>query len=238
MTTNPGAAAVQPRIVFPDPPECERRMDKMTSFDHLSITGSAYHLAQHFGNPDTTLVAGEHYMSPEPRRSMAGLKVPDLLIAFNVDPAAYKASNAYVLTEQGKPPDFVMEIASPSTGRDDATVKRDAYAALRIPEYWRFDETGRHHGARLAADRLVDGRYAPIPIDELTEGVLQGYSRVLDLYIRWDHGQLRWYDPATGEHIATMESEREARMAEQEARERAEARVGQLEAELRRLREG
>ena len=73
MTTpNSGATKTQSkaRIVFPDPPE--RTPEEMTSFDHLAMTGNVYHLAQHFGNPDTTLVAGEHFMSPEPRRSIAG----------------------------------------------------------------------------------------------------------------------------------------------------------------------
>ena len=37
------------------------------------------------------------------------MRYPDLLVAFGVDPAAYKASNAYVISEQGKPPDFVLE---------------------------------------------------------------------------------------------------------------------------------
>ena len=81
---------------------------------------------------------------------MEGLRYPDLLIAFDVDPAAYYRSNAYIISEQGKPPDFVLEIASHATGRQDTREKRDAYAALGIPEYWRFDETGRYHRTRLA----------------------------------------------------------------------------------------
>ena len=58
---------------------------------------------------------------------------PDLLIAFNVHPEAYRNNNGYIISEQGKPPDFVMEIPSRSTGREDATRKRDDYAALGIP---------------------------------------------------------------------------------------------------------
>ena len=49
-----------------------------------------------------------------------------------------------------------MEIASRSTGRTDTREKRVEYAALGIPEYWRFDETGRYHRTRLAGDRLVN----------------------------------------------------------------------------------
>ena len=230
---------------LPDPPEYPE--DKMTNFDHLSINGNAHYLKQHLGNPDTTLVAGDRYMVVRPTRSMAGSRYPDLLVAFDADPVAYKESNGYIIDEQGKPPDFVLEIASPRTGRVDTVEKRNDYAALGIPEYWRFDETGEHHLTRLAGDRLApDGRYQPIPIEEVADGVLQGYSRALNLLLRWENGQLRWHDPDTGQHIATFEGEREARIrAEQEAheaitRERearllAEARVRELEARLETL---
>lgn len=219
------------RLEFPDPPE--RQPDDMTSFNQTNVTGNTHHLVQHLGNPDTTLVAGEHYISEVPTSSMAGLKYPDLLVAFDVDPAAYHRSNAYVISEQGKPPDFVLEVASRRTGREDIGTKRDTYAALGIPEYWRFDETGRYHGTRLAGDRLVDGVYVPIDIDELADGVLQGHSTVLDLNLRWENGRLRWYDPATGQHIPTFESERARADAEREARIRAETRVSELEEQLR-----
>ena len=88
---------------------------------------------------------------------------PDLLIAFNVEPETYRENNGYIISEQGKPPDFVLEIASRSTGQHDVVDKRPAYAGLGIPEYWRFDETGEFQGTRLAGDRLVDGRYEPVP---------------------------------------------------------------------------
>ena len=77
-----------------------------------------------------------------PGFNKARARRPDLLVAFGVDPAAYGASNGYVVTEQGKPPDFVPEVASASTEEIDVGAKRRDYAALGIPECWRFDETG------------------------------------------------------------------------------------------------
>ena len=224
---------------FPDPPE--REPDDMTSFNQLTPNGNAHHLIQHLGNQDTTLVAGEHYLTVAPTSDMTGVRYPDLLVAFGVDPAAYYRSNAYVISEQGKPPDFVLEIASPSSRRTDRVDKRRDYAALGIPEYWRFDEAARRRELRLAGDRLVDGRYEPIAIEELEDGVLQGYSAALNIYLRWEHGQLRLHDPATGLHIATFEDERaradrerEARIEEMEARATAEAeRNAEREARLR-----
>ena len=62
-----------------------------------------------------------------------------------------------------------MEMASRSTGETDARDEPARYAALGIPEYWRFEETGNFHGTRLAGDRLVGGRYEPIAIEEVEE---------------------------------------------------------------------
>ena len=225
MTTTD--TTVHRKLRLPDIPQ--REPDEMTSHDHLTSNGGAHHVALHLGSPDTTLVTGDRYIvqGPLPAGRDAIRRYPDLLIAFDVDPVAYKSSNGYVISEQGKPPDFVLEVASESTGAMDVGPKRDDYAALGIPESWRFDETGEYHGARLAGDRLVGGEYVPIPIERLSEDTLQGYSAVLDLYIRWHDGQLEWYDPATGRHIPTFTAEREARLL-------AEARVRELEAQIQR----
>ena len=157
----------QRRFVLPEPP---RDPEDMTSFQHLTINGNAYLLNHHLGNPETTIVTGELFLTRAPRAPARERVVPDLMVAFNVDPAAFKASNGYIITEQNKPPDFVMEIASPKTGSYDVGEKRNRYAALGVPEYWRFDETGDSHGARLGGDQLVNGEYQPIPIATLEEG--------------------------------------------------------------------
>ncbi len=226
-------AKVPGRFRLPDPPECPE--DKMTSFDHLTINGNAHQLAVHLGSPETTLVAGDRYLVVRPTRNLAGSRYPDLLVAFDADPALYAENNGYIVAEQGKPPDFVLEIASESTGRVDAGPKLRDYSALGIPEYWRFDETetGEYHGARLAGDRLADGEYVPIDIEELPDGSLQGYSPALSLLLRWEQGELVFYDPATEQPIATLESERARADTEQQARAAAEARIRELEERLR-----
>ena len=233
-----------PGFTLPEPPRSQD--EKMTSSKHLSITGRAHCLAQHLGNPETTVVSSDLYITPVPTGELAdmtGVPYPDLMVAFDVYPDLYWAQNGYVISEQGKPPDFVMEVASRSTGRRDTVEKRVIYAELGILEYWRFDETGQYHGSRLAGDRLVDGGYEPIEITELPDGNLSGLSAVLGLDLRWTNGSLGWHDPNTGDHIATFDTEREGRLAEREARlaERearllAESRVRELEQELQRLR--
>ena len=230
MTTANARTAAWPtpaasRFRLPDPPE-RQPDEKMTSFDQLSITGNAHYLALHLGNPETTIVGADRYIVPAPTGDLTGSRYPDLLVAFEANPEAYFRSNGYIISEQGKPPDFVLEVASPSTRHIDETAKRRDYAALGILEYWRFNQAGRNRAARLAGDRLVNDAYEPVPIDDLAEDVLQGHSAVLNLDLRWERGQLGLYIPTTGRHIATLAGER-ARA------DRAEARVRELEAMLR-----
>lgn len=161
---------------------------------------------------------------------MAGLYEPDLMIAFNVRPDLMVERNGYVISEQGKPPDFVLEIGFASTGRRDSGIKRQGYAALSIPEYWRFDPSGgRFHGAPLAGDRLAGETYEPIEIVQLQERTWQGYSAALGLYLRWDHGQLGWYDPSTGRHILRFQDVQQELETVRQAKEAAEARLRELE---------
>ena len=188
---------------------------------------------------------------------------PDVYLAFGVDTQAIRQRKLYLPWEVGKPPDWVLEVASSSTSREDVGRKRDIYARIGVPEYWRFDpQDGAYHGAKLAGDRLVDGRYEPIPLTTAPDGILKGYSAVLGLSLCWDDNWPRLYDPAAGTYLeswpevweareaaevqaAVEQAERLAERAAREAAEHraateqaerlaAEARIRQLEAELRR----
>ena len=188
---------------------------------------------------------------------------PDVYLAFGVDAQAIRQRKLYLPWEVGKPPDWVLEVASVSTGREDVGRKREIYARIGVPEYWRFDpQDGEYHGEKLAGDRLVAGGYEPIELTTLPDGLLKGHSEVLGLSLCWDDNWPRLYDPATGSYLETWQQERTARRTaeaqaaveqaahlaeraarqaaenrtavERTAREAAEARIRQLEAELRR----
>ena len=214
--------------LFPDfPPR-----DDMQNYLHLYIAGYGVALARHLGNPEITLVFSEIPVYWYPSQLV---RIPDLLVAFNVNPAAAIAARGYSIEEQGKPPDFVLEVASPHTARNDYTYKRLDYATFGIPEYWRFDPTGgRRYDVALAGDRLVDGAYQPVDILRDADGKLWGHSESLNLTLCWEEGQLRWWNPATGLYLLTHDEEAAGHVAEREARLAAEARLRELEAELRR----
>ena len=245
MTLRPAVQAPDTAsfIRLPDPPPPA----DMNNYLYLSGPGYGSALAVQLGNQDTTVIVSEAYIAPLPTRRRRGLLLPDLMIAFDANPQDVIARNGYIIQEQGKPPDFVLEIGSPSTLRRDHTTKRNGYEVLGVTEYWRFNPaTGRSQWPRLAGDRLENGSYQPIAVRELAPGHYHGYSAVLGLELCWHEGKLFWYDPVEQRYLPSFEEERDARLSadagrtvaelerdeERDARRAAEERVRQLEAEI------
>ena len=163
---------------------------------------------------------------------------PDCYIALDTDPDFVYQFPNYFIWEVGKPPDFVIEVASPSTARNDLGSKRNLYAELGIPEYWRFDPTGGElYGAPLMGERLVDGEYVPYDLNTESDRSVWARSEILNLDFIWDGEQFDIRDPLTGRTIHPVEVERQARLEfEAQAESERQARL-EAEAELRRLRE-
>ena len=241
MTTRhvPKTGRHEPLTRLPDPP---KPLDAMQQLPHVS---NAYVILNDYYRDRTdVLVGGDGYLCYE-ASDLRHAPKPDCLVAFevNVSPASIIEANGYTISEVGKPPDFVLEVATESTGRRDYTVKREIYASYRVREQWGFDHTGgRYHDAPLAGDRLVDGGYVPISIVTDPDGVLRGFSDVLGLELHWDRGKLRFWDPSSGEYLPDLTEAKAQRDAEAAARrvavaqrDAAEERVRQLESELRRL---
>ena len=169
------------------------------------------------------------------RRNLNVRVSPDCYIAFGVDARAIRDRNLYLPWEAGKPPDWALEVASPSTGRRDVTDKRRIYAQIGISEYWRFDPTGGDiYGEPLVGERLVNGVYQPFGLTTEPDGVLKGYSPTLELYLCWDNHMMYIYDPVTRAYLRNVVQLEEALEQERAAREAAEAELLQLREKLRR----
>ena len=189
---------------------------------------------------------------------------PDYYFAMGIDPETLKYRGIYRTWIQGKPPDFVLEVASPSTARNDETTKRDIYANMGVTEYWRYDPTDLIdpnqrplYTVPLIGEILVDGAYQPIDITPGPEGCIMGYSPALGVSLAVKDKRLVVYDHELGDFVAEFEEQERAKMqaqaeaqaerelrvaaeerraAERERRVAAENEVRRLEEELRRLR--
>ena len=186
--------------------------------------------------------------------------MPDVYIAFNVDAQAIRQRKLYLPWEAGKPPDFVLEVGSMSTSQNDLGPKRDRYAQIGVLEYWRFDPSGGgHYGQPLTGERLVNGVYLPIELTTEPDGILKGHSPILGRSLCWQDGIPELYDPDTNTYHrdltqaeaalqnseaalrsseAALESNDAALNAERISRQAAEARMRELEEELRRRQGG
>ena len=156
---------------------------------------------------------------------------PDAFVVFGVED---RMRGNYKVWEEGKGPDFVLEVASPNTWREDVGPKRTTYARLGVREYFLFDPTGEHLTPRLQGHRLVEGAYERMAAVESIDRTLTLSSEVLGLELRAKAGgEMRFHDPATGKGLLSHGEAYAAREAEAAARRTAELRAGQ-EADARR----
>ena len=174
-------------------------------------------LRSRFRDREDVLVAMELVVYYERGDNTAWLR-PDVQVVFGVGRAGNRST--YRVWEEGKPPDFVLEVASPSTAGHDARYKAGEYARMGVGEYWRLDPEGALMGTALEGYAATGGRFEPVETVERPGGGRQLRSRVLglDLRSRKRDGAtvLVFADPRTGEEFdgALEEAEHRRRIAE------------------------
>ena len=138
--------------------------------------------------------------------------------------------NGYLIWEAGKPPDVVIEVASPNTASRDLGIKRDIYADIAVPEYWRLDPTGGDlYGEPLVGDRLVDGEYRRFALYRDADGRILSHSPAMNLDLYWDGADFGIYDPATRQYLRGLLEERRETARERRMRQAAETRAAHAE---------
>ena len=159
---------------------------------------------------------------------------PDVFVVVGVSSKHKRRS--WIVWREGMPPDFVMEMASGSTWRRDMREKRDIYAEMGVTEYWRFDPSGSYFAPPLIGERLEDGEYTEMPVAAGGDGILRGHSSILglDLCVLPD-GNLRLYDPASGQWLRTHHDSEEALRSTEDALRAAEEENRRLLEQLREL---
>ncbi|MDB9475979.1 Uma2 family endonuclease [Dolichospermum circinale] len=175
------------------------------------------------------------YYSPHQKKSQF-FRGPDFFVVLGTE---RKTRKSWVVWEEdGKYPNFILEILSPSTANTDKEYKKEIYQnTFRTPDYFWFDP----YTLEFAGFYLTNGKYQPLEPNE--KGHL--WSEQLGLYLGINQGLLRYFTPA-GELVPTPEetaqeetrktaiqaqrAEKESQRAEWEAR-----RAERLAAKLREL---
>ncbi len=209
-----------PTVIYPESdgkPMAETEHHRDIMIDFIQI------LKYHFRNINDVHVSGNlliYYEEGNPRKSVS----PDVFVAFGI---SKKQRRTYKIWEEGQAPDFVLEVASPSTYRHDLTYKKDLYATvLGVREYYIYDPYHEVDPYFLGY-RLVDGIYQEI---EIVNGRMP--STILGLELGERDGVFGLYDPSRSAWLQPLEKQVKQ---EAEARQRAEAELAKTIEALKRL---
>ncbi|MEM6399240.1 MAG: Uma2 family endonuclease [Cyanobacteria bacterium P01_D01_bin.116] len=175
------------------------------------------------------------YYSQNQRRN-EDFRGPDFFVVLDTE---RKTRKSWVIwEEEGKYPNFILEILSDSTANVDRNLKKKLYQnTFRTPNYFWFDP----YTLEFAGFNLVVGEYQPI--ESNNQGHL--WSQQLELYLGIHQGLLRFFT-ANGDLVPTPEEqaesereqkeyEREQKEYEREQKEIAQQKAERLAAKLREL---
>ena len=167
------------------------------------------------------------------REAVPAMRVaPDVFVTFGT-PQGHRMN--YKLWKEGRPPDFVLEVASPTTVKEDVERKPGLYARIGVREYWQFDPHGDLLDPLLQGRRLVGRRYVELRPERQAGEESWYVSEVLGLHLVSEGTCLRFWDPVRQEFLRTREETEQDRKAEAQARRVAER--GWFEAEQARQEE-
>ena len=226
---------------------------------YQTMVDTRFALQQKFRDQDAYVGANLliYFQEGDPTKSIA----PDVFVALDVPRGRRRTFLTWI---EGQPPNVVLEIASPRTWKSDVSWKKGLYLGLGVQEYFLFDPNGEYFQPLLQGFQLEDDVYRSMPLIAGERGVIGLQSVVLGvelwaqtnddpamLYVLrlWDAAANAWLPTPEGETRAREEAEMratasearatasEARAdAESQARQQAESRLRDMEAELRRLR--
>ena len=219
--------------------DSEEQDEPLAGQDHRLTIDAIYHALNTRLSGPACFVAAELRVHRDPR-NLRDYKEPDVMVALGVADAIRER---YIIPDEGKAPDLVIEALSPSSEENsDLDEKVRWYAREGVREYVVVDPQGKFGAEqpRLQRFRLEAGADLPPELAD-ADGILR--SRLIPFGFTVHDNWVRVIDLATSELLPTpKESEQRRLEAEREVREArtrawaAEARAADLEAELARLR--
>ncbi|MGL5192948.1 MAG: Uma2 family endonuclease, partial [Chroococcales cyanobacterium] len=164
------------------------------------------------------------YYSTRQRKSEE-MRGPDFFVVLNTERRERKSW--VIWEEEGKYPNFIIEVLSDSTANTDRGLKKQLYQDVwRTPDYFWFDP----YSLEFQGFHLMNGEYQAIQPNE--HGWL--WSEQLQLSLGIAEEKLRFFTPE-GELVLTPEeAEAEALSAVDAERARAQEAIAQIDAERQR----
>jgi len=200
----------------PEVPESELHRDRMLEL--IEVLRTFYEGTEHCASGDLLV-----FYEPDNRRRHVS---PDVFVARGV---GQMLRRNYLVWEEARGPEFIIEVTSASTAANDRTTKFELYRdVLKVREYFLFDPEAEYLDPPLQGFRLRAGQYQPI---RPRDGRLP--SQVTGLHLEVSGTELRLWNPGTGQWLPTKQERLD------EAREHIEQQDEQLaakDAEIERLR--
>ena len=165
-----------------------------------AVMNARFALEHHFDKVDNVVLEGDMFMYYEEGNPAASI-APDVYVVLDHD---LGDRGVYKFWEEGKAPDFALEVISPSSQIRNAKEKRALYEQLGIGEYFLFQPNPLKRGRRLVGYRLWGNTYEAVP--EEPDGTV--CSEALGVSFRVEGKNLRVRNLATGQDYAWIEENR------------------------------
>jgi Uma2 family endonuclease len=166
-------------------------------------------LKQWYASDKTVCVSGNllvFYEEGDKRKHVS----PDVFVVPGV--GDHERDN-YLMWEEGRGLDLVIELTSKTTRKEDTNTKRKLYRSkLGVQEYFLFDPREEYLTPSFQGFHRVGNRFQPI---KAVDGRLP--SQVLGLHLARDGRRLRFYNPLTGLWLPTTAEVERARAEAAEA---------------------
>ncbi len=227
--------ALAPKEVYYPSSDGKPMADNSWQADRIHAQYGMLH-TRYVNDPDTFVAMALllYYTEGEP----ADVAAPDVFVARGV-PNQHR--DWYKVWEEGKAPDFALEVSSEQTAEDNLGRNMETYARIGISEYCVYDPTGGLHFPRLQMFRLSAGGtgvYERVKLSEGSDGSLAVPCESLGLELRFEDDRLRLWDPAAQEYLLEWAEERAARLKEEDRLRKEEDRLRKEEDRLRKERDG
>jgi hypothetical protein len=201
-----------------DDPTFDENDEPLAGQQHRDAIDSLYYsLRERLAGPGASVAAELRIYRDLAAVRRRDYREPDLLVALD---RPDEQRLIYLLSDEGKAPDFVLEVLSDTTYRNDLGEKRRWYRGIGVREYVVVDLEGEYAGERrLQRWRLAEeGPESVAPPDVGLEGEIVA-STVLPYGLVVRAGWVRLVDRSTGEELPLL---------------REQLAQGRMEAELRR----